>query len=377
MRARTIKAWAAVHKWSSLVCTAFLLMLCVTGLPLIFHDEIDALTHERAPLPALPAGAPLLSLDAMLDRALAAQPGEVPLYMSFDVDRPVVNVTTGPAPDAPAEAMHFMSLDQRTGSILPAEPPGGVMDVLLQLHIDMFLGLPGMFFLGAMGFLFFVAIVSGVVLYAPFMVRLPFGAIRRERRPRVRWTDYHNLLGVVTLMWASVVGLTGVINTLVMPLTEVWKADQLAAMTAPYRGLPVPARLASVQAAVDRAIAAAPGMRPQFVAFPGVTYSSGHHFAVFLQGRTPATERLLIPALIDARTGALSDLRPMPWYMQALLFSQPLHFGDYGGLPMKILWALLDIITIVVLGSGLYLWLGKRAPSPAIATRRRARAIPA
>jgi uncharacterized iron-regulated membrane protein len=40
-----------------------------------------------------------------------------------------------------------------------------------------------------------------------------------------------------------------------------------------------------------------------------------------------------------------------------LLVSQPLHFGDYGGLPMKILWALLDLITIIVLASGLYLWL--------------------
>jgi len=47
--------------------------------------------------------------------------------------------------------------------------------------------------------------------------------------------------------------------------------------------------------------------------------------------------------------------------------SQPLHFGDYGGMPMKILWALLDIATIVVLGSGLYLWLrkGVQAAQPA------------
>ena len=46
--------------------------------------------------------------------------------------------------------------------------------------------------------------------------------------------------------------------------------------------------------------------------------------------------------------------------MQTLLLSQPLHFGDYGGMPLKVIWALLDIITIVVLISGLYLWLGRR-----------------
>jgi uncharacterized iron-regulated membrane protein len=46
--------------------------------------------------------------------------------------------------------------------------------------------------------------------------------------------------------------------------------------------------------------------------------------------------------------------------MTALFVSQPLHFGDYGGMPMKIIWALLDVLTIIVLASGLYLWVKKR-----------------
>jgi uncharacterized iron-regulated membrane protein len=50
----------------------------------------------------------------------------------------------------------------------------------------------------------------------------------------------------------------------------------------------------------------------------------------------------------------------MPWYLRALEVSRPLHFGDYGGLPLKVLWALLDLITIVLLGSGLYLWIARR-----------------
>jgi uncharacterized iron-regulated membrane protein len=31
-------------------------------------------------------------------------------------------------------------------------------------------------------------------------------------------------------------------------------------------------------------------------------------------------------------------------------------------MPMKILWALLDIATIIVLGSGLYLWVKRKQP---------------
>jgi uncharacterized iron-regulated membrane protein len=101
-------------------------------------------------------------------------------------------------------------------------------------------------------------------------------------------------------------------------------------------------------------------MQPSFVAFPGTIFSSKSHYAVFLRGNTPVTSRLLKPALIDAETGQLTDTRDMPWYVSTLFISQPLHFGDYGGMPLKVLWALLDILTIVVLVTGVYLWMRRR-----------------
>ena len=55
MNSRTIKTWAWVHKWSSLVCTVFMLLLCITGLPLIFHHEIGHLLGTEVEAPKMPA----------------------------------------------------------------------------------------------------------------------------------------------------------------------------------------------------------------------------------------------------------------------------------------------------------------------------------
>jgi uncharacterized iron-regulated membrane protein len=373
---RSVRLWFLVHKWTSLVCTAFLLMLCLTGLPLIFHDEIDHLT-EDAPQLGMPGvgssgEAPgLLPLDAMLSRALAERPGEVPVFMAFDNDQPSMTITTAPRPDSPAKDMTIQFFDRSTGLSLGEEDGGGVMHFLLELHTDMFLGLPGMLFLGAMGVLFVAAIVSGVVLYAPFMRKLDFGTLRVSRSRRLKWLDYHNLLGIVALAWATVVGVTGVINALATPIFQLWQMQDLAEMTRAYAGkeaLP-PSRYGSLDVAMAQARKALPGNNPQFIAFPGGSFSSQHHYAVFFQGDTPLTQRLLTPALIDAETGALTDARPMPWYNQALSLSRPLHFGDYGGLPLKILWALLTLFTIVILVTGIYLWLGKRRSSVAAHVR--------
>src|SRR3546814_1863245 len=78
MQRTTIRTWFLIHKWTSIVCTGFLLMLCVTGLPLIFHDEIDLLTEETPDygMPGVGSSgeAPgLRPLDEMLAKALAAR----------------------------------------------------------------------------------------------------------------------------------------------------------------------------------------------------------------------------------------------------------------------------------------------------------------
>jgi len=357
MQTRTIRAWSWVHRWSSLVSTAFLLMLCITGLPLVFTHELNEVLLDEPWAPAHAEGR-RLDLDQVLQTALARQPGEVPAFMSFDEDRPVVNVTSR-APDAPAGQFSFQPIDQTSGD--PAPPVAGhpAMEFLLQLHTDMFLGLPGMLFLGAMGLMLIVAVVSGVVLYAPFMRRLPFGTVRTGKAARTRWLDWHNLLGVVTVAWVLVVGGTGVVNTLATPILAYWKDTALADLAAAHDAPAAVGEWASLERAVERARVALPGRTLQFVAFPGTDYSTDHHFAVFFHGDTPLTTHLTTPALIDVRTGELAAVAETPWYVKALSLSQPLHFGDYGGLPLKIVWGLLDLVTIIVLGSGLYLWLAK------------------
>lgn len=363
MSTRTIRRWSFVHKWTSLICTAFLLMLCVTGLPLIFKDEIDELLHEEVAAAAVPPGAARADLDRVVAAGLAQHPDRVVQFLIWDRDDPnVVMLSVGKSAASDPSQNLIVRVDAHTGQYLDSpDVTRRLTYILLKLHTDMFADLPGKLFLGLMGLLFVVAIVSGVVVYAPSMRKLEFGTVRHHRPRRVRWLDLHNLLGVVTVAWALVVGFTGVVNTWADVILKIWQFGQLSEMTGPFKGMPVPEKLHSIEAAVQTAQRAVPGMIPFFAAYPGTPFTSSTHFAVFMRGDTPLTSRLLKPALIDAATGAFTDSRDLPWYVTALLVSQPLHFGDYGGMPLKIIWAVLDVVTIVVLGSGLYLWL-RRSP---------------
>src|SRR3546814_16221469 len=90
MTRKTVQAWYLVHKWTSLVCTAFLLMLCVTGLPLIFAEEIHHLSGAEPELAAAPSGAEPANLDSLIEKARAQYPGQVPLFLGWYSDEPIV-----------------------------------------------------------------------------------------------------------------------------------------------------------------------------------------------------------------------------------------------------------------------------------------------
>lgn len=371
MQTTTIRRWSSVHTWTSLICTLFLLMLALTGLPLIFHHELEHLLGEAPELRELPANAPHLSLQQLVEAAERHRQGEVIQYLGYDADEPngVVAITAATAGTEPNSSHTFM-LDARSGEAveMPAAN-GGILMVILRLHVDMFAGLPGKLLLAFMGLLFVVAIISGVVLYSPFMRRLKFAEVRREKSARTRWLDLHNLIGIVTLTWALVVGLTGVISACADLLISAWRSESLAAMVEPYRDAPPLTLRAPANQVLAIAAKATPNMQPDFIAFPGTRFSSEHHYSVFMKGNTHLTAHLWTPVLIDARSLEVTAIGQRPWYMDALSMSQPLHFGDYGGMPMKILWAVLDVLTIIVLGSGLYLWWVRRR-TPAISRER-------
>ena len=362
MSVRSMKVWSWLHTWTSLICTLFMLLLCLTGLPLIFHHEIGHLVGTEIEAPEMPENAPHISLDKVMQIGEARHPGQGGMFISREPDDDRVWYLTMSDTPTSTSGLHQVAIDARTGDIL-GEPQleSGFMYIINSLHIDLFAGLPGMLFLGLMGVLLLISLISGAVLYAPFMQKLAFGEVRRQRTTRLKWLDLHNLLGIITLVWFLVVGGTGVLNAWADLIVKAWQNDQLSTMLEPYQGKQPPQQLGSLEAAVQSARHYLPDMQIQFVAFPGTSFSSPHHYGVFMHGNQALTAHLSQPVLIDASTSQVTDSRPLPWYFTALQLSRPLHFGDYGGKALQIIWAILDVITIILLGSGLYLWLAKRS----------------
>src|SRR4051812_46338597 len=160
LKAGTIRVWSVVHTWSSLVSTLFLLLLCITGLPLIFHHEIDELLGYDPKPDIVQPGTAKLDVDRIAAAALAHDPGRVLQYILWDKDEPgKVIAFTNSKVDGDPDAATVKTFDAHTARPLGAVG-GGPMLVILKLHTDLYAGQPGKLFFGAMGLLFLAAIVS-------------------------------------------------------------------------------------------------------------------------------------------------------------------------------------------------------------------------
>ena len=178
--------------------------------------------------------------------------------------------------------------------------------------------------LGGIGFLFLARSCPGLCCTRPSCG----DSIRR-----VRWDRPPGRAGSTsTTLWASppllalMVGATGVVNALAEQVLAVWRADQLAEMTAPWRGQPPAARSAGAAGGFGGARGGA--CRQARSSSLGRRRPSPAAIASGLPaGDTPPTAGSRARTR-RCQTGRLTALRPMPWYVGALFLSPPLHFGD-------------------------------------------------
>ncbi len=371
MSPRTTRRLLTLHRRCGLfVCLNFVL-LSATGVILVFHEEIDVLLGE---VPEARGEGELVTLARAIEVAQASRPDASPVFLFREPDAlPGVLIVGLSDGERRLEAADPVAVDRRGGALLgELDLRGSFTGLVLQLHAELLLGPFGKLLTGAIGLALLVSLLSGAMVYGPMMRRFSFGMLRVGRAPRTVAADLHKLLGVTTLGWTLVVAVTGILLSLGSVLLQFYATTELAALGAHHADAPLVTDLGSVDAAVASAEATDPGRDWAIVALPGSDLASPQDYSVLLQGRAGIERKLLTMALVDALAPERAEKHEFPWYIQALMVSEPLHFGDYGGWPLKIVWALLGLATLFVSLSGVWVFTRSRRDERA---RRRTEAI--
>lgn len=365
MKATTTRKLLSVHRWCGLIVSLNVALFAVTGVLLMFHEEIDELLGV---LPESTGGEVKTSLAQAIELASAGTPNSTALWASRDPE----HAHLGYVGVAPKGAKLFadskaVAVDLEQGKrVENLDFEKTFSSMVFQLHAQLLMGPAGALLVGAIGLAFLLSLITGAIIYGPMMVRFRFGTLRKDRALRTLMGDLHKLIGVATFGWNVVVVVTGILLSVGSMLLQFYAATELQQLAAKHGASELVTDFSTVDAAIARAEATSGGRVLQFVALPGSEYASAGHYAIIMHGKQGLDERMLTLALADARDPSKVEHHGFPLYLRALMISQPLHFGDYGGYPLKVVWTLFALLSLGLAVSGVWITLSQRKQRAAI-----------
>ncbi len=346
-----------LHRWISAICAAFFLLLCLTGLPLIFSGDIYRWNevNDRPHFGALPSRELWDASQAGLDRIAAEMPGRkvdaISAYpergalvysLSWEESGSVRRTRIAYAPQTDA-------LVPWRASYVKSPALADFMSTMHNLHIRMSMGRGGMIFLTVMCFLAFLSILGGILLYPSFMRRRLFGGTRGGTSAG-SFFDWHNFLGMVTAIWAVVMTLSGAAIAAYIIGYDSYLEDV-------ERELPNNIQNVSPIEYEEMLAYAKMHFPRQDLLYLASGSETEPAVMTLTDAERPTMFRGQEVYLIRNESGLTHITKTMPRWLAFCDFLRELHLRNHGTMPLKLLWVLLDLAVIAVIISGFSGWI--------------------
>ncbi|SDR38240.1 Uncharacterized iron-regulated membrane protein [Paraburkholderia fungorum] len=376
MRSDILRVYKTVHTWTGIVAGLLLFIAFYAGAITMFKDSLTDWTTPPA-VSAAPS-VPLDRADVLIDRTLNAYPAARKLFTLALVDGGRVRMSWQSAsgqrqdawlddqgqlqttPSRPSDAASFIDLIHMTGGV-----PGGYN--------------VGVGVMGVVSLLYGLALVSGVIVLLPTLVKDLF-ALRIGKNLKRMWLDAHNAVGILSLpfhlvMALSVVafGLSDYIFDVQDKLIYEGALQPMMVAQNPYfakapvathaASEPAPSMLPPAQL-LARVRERAPRFEPTALRYRRAGEAGATVFVAGDDARFLARDGGF--ALMDPFSGKFLNAQFLPdggggtnWSSATSAF-YALHFGTYGGAPVQWGYFALGLAGAFLFYSGNLLWIESR-----------------
>jgi len=347
------RALFQIHLWAGVGIGLYVIAISLSGSILVFQQ--DVLDDTKA---ATDSVSPALTFGQAVELAQAAHPEAKLLYIDNRNRNPnIVSVLLGTAHGTQVVNVERSSARLVDDSI--RQQRHSVFSFLEDLHNQLLGGSTGERVNAIGGGLLFLMSLTGIVLWWPGRKqwKRALTVLWRARWPRVNF-DLHVALGFWTLFFVAMWGLTGLyfgfpfhfrkavamITPIVeMPRTSRWKP-----------GSPV----SPVDRLVERAQNAFPGTELVFLTY-GIQEENGSIVVLLSKNRRVPLEVARDIVYVHPSTLEIlgtEDSSRWSWGDKLLMWAYTVHFGDFGGLPTKLIWAVVGLVPAGLTVTGFLMW---------------------
>ncbi|MBE7215835.1 PepSY domain-containing protein [Shewanella benthica] len=372
MNKQFLKHLTQAHSWLGLTISGLLFIVFFMGSISLFRSEIylwSVLPHHT------PAQGEVLSPSEIMKLAIKDRPFNAKEHLTLvspTAEMPFYKVYVDIIlPEDATTDIDYVSLlmDPVSGEIVAHVDDFYLADFIYQLHYN--LNIPnGGYIIGFVTLFFFFALVSGIFIHARKLFR-QFFLYRTNEGKRDQLLTMHNVIGVMTLPFTLMYAITGLIFNLVIIYQiafalVLYKGDQQALLVDAGYTQQMPEWLdkpLDTSAEVDTLVAQyveSFGQPPRVLrAYNYGDTSALLHMIGNESGKFVSPVEQVF-ALDDGET-LFSTTPESPNSMTTgRIVLSTLHFGDYAGMDLRLIYLLLGMGVCVLIVSGNLVWVEKR-----------------
>ncbi|WP_372636236.1 PepSY-associated TM helix domain-containing protein [Fodinibius sp.] len=339
----------SIHKWLGLIAGIFILIMGLTGSILVFDDEIEQFIQRDV------IHQPNSDQPVSLDNAYTSITRKHP---NWDVRFTVIPDKAGRAIEAEIrrpDDRRYLYLHPVTGDIMRDLDSESTFSYwMLKLHYQLHSGFTGEIILLIAGLMFIGSLITGFWFYRKAIKRVLTFKIRpRFRNLQSTSSELHRSVGVWALIFNLITAVTGVVIMLIIVQTHLQSDGDSPSLPDP------PAVEASLDKVMETARQSHPGFDPSYMRMPAQPDRQitlyGH-----MDSDLPIHYEFSNYVQFDPETGRESNaffVRNQPVTTHLLSFTYPLHFGDWGGIIIKILYCLFGLAPAILSITGFIIWL--------------------
>ncbi len=338
----------SIHKWLGLLAGIFILVMSLSGAAIVFDDEIEAflnrdvvyLENTSQPVSLDNAYAEMRKKYENWDARIKHIPNTANRAIEIEIRRP--------------DQRRYLYLNPVNGKILrDLDSNKTFSHWMLKLHYQLHAGFFGEIIAFIAGFMLLGSLITGFWFYRKSVWKtLTFKMRPRFKKMKTLSSELHRTIGVWALIFNFLTALTGFILLLIIVDSHAGKLGKTEPVPNP------PAIEVSLNKIVAKAKRSYPGFKPSYISMPKQPEGK-----IRLYGNTdtdlPIHYEFSNYVQYNPLTGEETKsffVKNQAWHLHLLSFTYPLHFGNWGGIFVKLLYTFFGLAPALLSITGFIIW---------------------
>ncbi len=360
------RLWFLWHSWLAMPVWAFLFFVCLTGTIAVVSTEINWLVDPS--MRASGGGEPLPP-SALIAAAEAAAPGGRVSSLSWGGS----HMAVGARMAMPDGTFTTAWVNPVTGAVQGMSTGNSFREFFRALHGWLLTFPTGWYLVTLLAIPLLGSLITGMVVYKRFWRSFYQPRIRWSQAPRVMWGDLHRVAGTWSIWFIAIIAVTSLWFLIYIALIHLGLGlgGGKPPVMVEREQIPVTATAPKVDAdaILTAAITALPDMRLRYLGLPGTAYEPATVYGS--SGQAPLLPDYVrvnpFTATVIAVEGGLDGASGVELTRTVM---RALHTGDFGGLPIKLVWFTFGLLMTLLVFSGMLIWMKRTARATVEAVRQ-------